>query len=113
MDARELHYFLESNRWFADWIKQKIELYGFVENQDFVTFDKIVKRKNNVRGANVRKEYGLTIDMAKELCMIENNDKGRQARRYFMKWKRLSVASMYPQKIINPITKGYSFQTAS
>lgn len=81
VNARELHQFLGNKREFATWIKQRIEQYGFVENQDYSSFDNIVKRDN---GATVRKEYALSIDMAKELSMVENNEKGRIARKYFI-----------------------------
>ena len=81
VNARELHQFLGNKREFATWIKQRIEQYGFVENQDYSSFDNIVKRDN---GATVRKEYALSIDMAKELSMVENNEKGRIVRKYFI-----------------------------
>lgn len=81
VNARELHDFLESKQEFANWIKNRIEKYGFVENQDFQVFDKFVK---NPTGGRPQKEYALSIDMAKELSMIENNGKGRLARKYFI-----------------------------
>lgn len=83
VNARELHEFLGSKQRFTDWIKNRIKQYGFVENEDFVLLHKIMKQKTGSGGHN-RLEYGLTIDMAKELSMLENNDKGRQARRYFI-----------------------------
>ena len=85
VSARELHAFLESKQQFGNWIKNRIEQYGFVENEDFATFNKIIKRENAMKqGATKLIEYALTIDMAKELAMVEGNDKGRQARRYFI-----------------------------
>ncbi len=81
VDARELHVFLESGRDFSNWIKDRISKYSFIENQDYVSFAKIVER---VTGATTRIEYGLTIAMAKELSMVEGNAKGKQARRYFI-----------------------------
>lgn len=86
VSARELHQFLENKREFANWIKSRIEKYGFVENQDFTSFDNIVKRES---GATVRKEYALTIDMAKELSMVENNERGRMARKYFIECEKI------------------------
>lgn len=85
VNARELHQFIESKQEFANWIKGRIAKYGFIENQDFCSFDKIIKRAN---GATVRTEYAITIDMAKELCMVENNERGRQARRYFIECEK-------------------------
>ncbi|WP_159522959.1 phage antirepressor KilAC domain-containing protein [Sunxiuqinia indica] len=77
VSARELHAFLGSKRQFADWIKQRISQYGFIDGQDYTTFHKIVNRSKTT-------EYAITTDMAKELCMVENNDRGRLARRYFI-----------------------------
>lgn len=81
VSARELHAFLESKREFATWIKQRIEKYGLIENEDFEVFDEFVK---NPDGGRPLKEYALKIDTAKELAMVEANDKGKQARRYFI-----------------------------
>ena len=81
VSARELHSFLESKREFATWIKDRITKYGFVENQDFVSFDEIVKRE---KGATVLTEYALTLECAKEISMLEGNAKGKQARQYFI-----------------------------
>lgn len=81
VSARELHYFLESSYQFSDWIKTRIERFGFVEGQDFEVFQNFLK---NPLGGRPLTEYALSIDMAKELCMLENNDKGRELRRYFI-----------------------------
>lgn len=85
VNARELHQFLENKRQFANWIEQRIEQYGFVENQDYCSFNKIVKRET---GATTCKEYALSLDMAKELSMVENNEKGRLARKYFIECEK-------------------------
>lgn len=81
VNARELHDFLESKQEFANWIKNRIKQYGFVENQDFEVFDNFVR---NPQGGRPAVEYALSIDMAKELSMVENNEKGRIARKYFI-----------------------------
>jgi len=81
VDARSLWKRLECKQEFTNWIKNRIQKYQFIEHEDFVTFDKIIKREI---GATKITEYKLTIDMAKELCMIENNDKGRKFRKYFI-----------------------------
>ena len=81
INARELHKELNNKRQFADWIKQRIDKYKFLENQDFV------KLHNFVMVGNLKRpqiDYYLTIDMAKELCMVENNETGRKIRRYFI-----------------------------
>lgn len=81
INARELHKALESKRQFADWIKQRIERYEFVENEEFWIFSQICEKMDRGRPTI---EYYLTIDMAKELCMIENNVKGKMLRKYFI-----------------------------
>lgn len=77
-DARELHAFLNSEQEFANWIKNRITQYGFLENQDYII-------KTTYTGRRPRKEYFITLNMAKELCMVENNAKGKEARQYFIK----------------------------
>ena len=83
VNARELHEFLESKRQFADWIKNRISEYDFIENQDFVRFHKKMKANNATMI-----EYHITLDMAKELAMVERTEKGKQARQYFIECER-------------------------
>lgn len=85
VSARELHKFLESKRDFSNWIKDRIEKYGFIENQDFEVFNNFGENPNGGRPAI---EYALTIDTAKELAMVEGNEKGKQARRYFIECEK-------------------------
>jgi phage anti-repressor protein len=82
VNARELHSFLEVGRYFANWIKIRIDKYGFVEGEDFTVISRLPNSASGNRGAT--KEYFITLDMAKELAMVERNEKGKQARRYFM-----------------------------
>lgn len=80
VNARELHEFLGIGKDFTSWIKQKLTKYGFEEGIDyFLTLTKIGERKNVVRH-----EYYLKIDTAKEIAMVENNEQGRNARKYFI-----------------------------
>lgn len=96
-DARDLHTFLSVGRDFSTWIKDRIEQYGFVEGDDFspvlgksTSFDSPNRgNQNSGRGGDRRSiDYHLTLDMAKELAMVENNDQGRQVRRYFIAMER-------------------------
>jgi anti-repressor protein len=96
-DARDLHQFLAVGRDFSTWVKDRIEQYGFAEGEDFspvlgksTSFDS-PNRGNQTggRGGDRRSiDYHLTLDMAKELAMVENNDQGRQVRRYFIAMER-------------------------
>lgn len=88
VNARMLHAFLESKQQFQDWIKNRINKYGFVENQDFVSFHKIMKRET---GATRVTEYAISVEMAKELSMVENNEKGRIARQYFIRCEEIAT----------------------
>ena len=85
VSARELHNFLECKRDFSNWIKDRIEKYGFIENQDFEVFNNFGENPN---GGRPLKEYALTIDTAKEIAMVEGNEKGKQARRYFIECEK-------------------------
>ena len=85
VNARELHAFLESKQDFSTWIKNRIEKYEFVENSDYTLLH---KKMEQVSGAKYLIEYYITLDMAKELAMVERNEKGRQARRYFIECEK-------------------------
>jgi len=94
-NARDLHEFLENKDHFATWIKDRIIQFGFVENQDFVTYS------GNPEKGRPAKEYAMTTDMAKELSMVERNDKGKEARLYFLECERkakqpLDLSTMLP-----------------
>jgi phage anti-repressor protein len=82
--ARKLHKFLEVGRDYSNWIKARIGSYGFTENEDYVLVRQNGRTKNH--GGDRRSiEHYITLDMAKELAMVERNEKGREARRYFIK----------------------------
>lgn len=93
VDARELHGFLEVGKDFSSWIKGRIEQYGFVEHHDFVTFD-AAPQNGGAGNRGHRTDYALTLDMAKELAMVERNERGRQARRYFIECERRLWAAL-------------------
>lgn len=105
INARELFNSLRQNSTktkFADWIKQRIEHYKFAEYQDFFTFRKFTKRDQKDNLGTKTKEYYLTIDMAKELCMVENNEIGRKIRKYFIEVeKRYRSIVNSPQNIFD------------
>ncbi|AWW07731.1 MAG: AntA/AntB antirepressor [Podoviridae sp. ctbh1] len=95
VNARDLHTFLQVGKVFAAWIQERIGKYEFIENEDFIVFS---KSGNNLKGGRPTNEYHLTLDMAKELSMVENNVKGREARRYFitMEKKVLGYSNQQP-----------------
>lgn len=96
VDARVLHGFLESKRAFSNWVRERIDKYEFVGGVDYEeVYNKfVVNPPNPSQGGRPTKEYTLTIDMAKELSMVENNEQGRKARRYFIEMERKALASV-------------------
>lgn len=88
VSARELYAFLESKRDFSNWIKDRIEKYGFIENQDFQLLNNFGEQ--NGRGGHNKIEYILSTDCAKEISMVEGNEKGRQVRQYFIEYEKLA-----------------------
>ena len=96
VNARELYEFLGSKRQFANWIKERIESYEFVENVDYVVFNNFVK---NPKGGRSSIEYAITVTMAKELAMVENNAKGKEVRKYFIECERQAKQANIVPKI--------------
>ncbi|OZN24424.1 phage antirepressor Ant [Actinobacillus seminis] len=94
INARELHDFLQSKQHFSDWIKKRISDYGFEENLDFIGVHKKMITEAGFFGSRQKevKEYHITLDMAKELCMLERSEIGRQARRHFIKMEQHAIA---------------------
>ncbi|ALE03423.1 antA/AntB antirepressor family protein [Bartonella ancashensis] len=94
VNARELHAFLEVGRDFTNWIKNRIKKYSFIENRDYIVFANFGE---NLQGGRPSKDYALTLDMAKELSMVERNEKGRQARHYFIECEKLAKQIAAPR----------------
>lgn len=97
VDARELHKSIENGARFNDWIGRKIDDFGFVEGEDFYS---ILSKSAGGRPAT---EYTITLDMAKELCMLERSEIGRSVRKYFIECeKKLYKAySLTPSQEVN------------
>ena len=92
-NARDLWEFIESKQEFSNWIKGRIEKSGFVDGEDF-TVDKFINGRATVI------DYHLTIETAKELAMVENNDKGREVRRYFIECERRAKTPIDPMQLL-------------
>lgn len=82
--ARDLHEFLEVKTAYKDWFPRMCE-YGFAEGEDYCSF--LSDRFDGLPG-KPRQDAQLTIDMAKEICMLQRNEKGKQARQYFLQLER-------------------------
>lgn len=81
VSARELHEFLEVKTAYKDWFPRMCE-YGFSEGIDFCSF------LSESTGGRPAQDAQLTINMAKEVCMLQRNDKGKQARQYFIQLEK-------------------------
>ena len=85
VSARDLHEFLEVETPYHKWFPRMCE-YGFTENEDFAVTDNFVP--NSAGGPQHQKDAILTIDMAKEICMLQRNEKGKIARQYFIQLEK-------------------------
>lgn len=85
VSGRELHEFLEVKTKYVDWIDRKIKKYGFIENRDFVLVSQKWETNNPRNPYTEITDHIMKISMAKEVAMTENNEKGKQARLYFIK----------------------------
>ncbi|CNI14622.1 AntA/AntB antirepressor domain-containing protein [Yersinia frederiksenii] len=132
VSGRKLHVFLKVGRDFTTWIKARIKQYGFKEGVDYVMVEDL---STPVSGSaksrqQVEHDYILSLDMAKELSMVERNDQGKAARRYFidceerlrrvapeeysaalMDWRKNRVAACEDHKSMSEAVKGYIERT--
>jgi len=93
VNARDLYVFLESKQEFASWIKNRIEKYGFAQGIDYTVNFYFINDETAFGGRRKVIDYHLTLDMAKELSMVERNEKGKQARHYFLECERIAKAA--------------------
>ena len=81
VSGRDLHMFLDINTRYNDWFKRMCE-YGFIENVDYIA---LTQKRVTAQGNEIKQtDHNLSIEMAKQLCMLARNDKGREAREYFI-----------------------------
>lgn len=88
VDGRELHTFLLNGDKFTTWIVERIAQYGFIKGEDYTTFSAVAEK-----GGRPRKEWAVSLGMAKELAMVERNDQGKRARQYFIECERRAKAA--------------------
>ena len=93
INARDLHSFLESKQHYSDWLKNRIEKYTFVRDVDYLLHKIMIQHES---GAKNTTECFISLDVAKELSMVESNEKGRQARRYFIDCEKKFKSSTKP-----------------
>lgn len=85
--ARDLHEFLEVGTKFQDWFKRMCE-YGFAEGVDFNQLKREQVHSQKRERTYSAIDYQPTIEMAKELAMIQRNERGKQARKYFIQLEK-------------------------
>ena len=98
VSGRDLHEFLGIGKDFSNWFKD-MTAYGFEEGKDFTP----ISAKSN--GGRPRIEYVMTIDMAKEISMIQRNEKGKQARQYFIEVEKRYKQGQIDMTSLSPETR--------
>ncbi|MCM8710498.1 phage antirepressor KilAC domain-containing protein [Clostridium sp. SYSU_GA19001] len=83
LSGRDLHEFLEVKTKYMDWFNRMIE-YGFAENIDYIMVTQKRETNNPKNPFTEITDHIIKLDMAKELAMIQRNEKGKQARQYFI-----------------------------
>ncbi|WP_192944559.1 antA/AntB antirepressor family protein [Ligilactobacillus agilis] len=102
VSGRNLHDFLEVNEKYTQWFNRMVE-YGFTENVDFISFSE----KTEKLGGRPRTDHALTLDMAKEISMIQRTEKGKQARQYF-----IEVEKAYKEQQVTPFKLPQNYHEA-
>ena len=102
VSGRELHEFLDVGRDFTTWMKQMIG-YGFNEHADFEVY---TQSGENPSGGRPSVDYRMTIDMAKEICMLQRTEKGKQARQYFIECERRLKGQEQPVTLEQQMAQG-------
>lgn len=99
VNSRDIHLSLFVKTPYSMWIQRAIEKYGFEENTDF-TINKFVN------GKATQSDYIVTLDMAKELCMLDDSEMGKSYRRYFIEKEKEATRPMTIQEQIQLIAQG-------
>jgi anti-repressor protein len=86
VSARELYEFLEIKEDFTDWFKRYLQ-YGFIEKDDYIIYLENRVNSDNRRG-RPSVDYLMTVEMAKEISMLQRSEKGKEARKYFIECER-------------------------
>ncbi|HCM64168.1 MAG TPA: phage antirepressor Ant [Morganella sp. (in: Bacteria)] len=132
VSSRKLHSFLKVGRDYTSWIKGRIKQYGFRDSVDYLIVENLSSPKRG--GAKFRQQvehdYIVSLNMAKELSMVERNDQGKLARQYFIEceerlqrispeehkaallnWRKNRVAACEDHKNMSEAMKGYIERT--
>lgn len=132
VSSRKLHSFLKVGRDYTSWIKGRIKQYGFIENIDYIVVENLStpKRGSAKFRQQIEHDYIVSLNMGKELSMVERNDQGKLARQYFIEceerlrriapeeheaaiqnWRKNRVAACEDHKNMADAMKGYIERT--
>ncbi|WP_369351404.1 antA/AntB antirepressor family protein [Ligilactobacillus agilis] len=103
VSGRDLHEFLEIGTEYKKWFSRMTE-YGFAENVDFV---RVAQKCHTPGGIQNITDHALTLDMAKEISMIQRTEKGKQARQYF-----IEVEKAYKEQQATPFKLPQNYHEA-
>ena len=96
VSGRELHEALEVKEKYTQWFKRMCE-YGFSENSDYIMLSEKTETNNPKNPTTEIIDHQLTLDMAKEICMIQRSEKGKQCRQYFIEVEKRYNSRQLPQ----------------
>lgn len=102
VSGRELYKFLEVTERYSNWF-ERMKQYGFVENVDYVGC-----KVFNALANQELQDHTLTLDMAKEISMIQRNDKGKQARQYFIQVEKQYKQDQLDMQELSPELQMFS-----
>ncbi|RMC36011.1 phage antirepressor Ant [Lactobacillus sp. ESL0236] len=105
VSGRELHKFLEIETPYTKWFTRMCG-YGFAEKTDFIKVGQKCPIANG--GFQVKNDHAMTLDMAKEISMIQRNDKGKQARQYFIQVEKQYKQDQLDMQELSPELQMFS-----
>lgn len=104
VNARHLYQWLEVKKDFSDWIKVQFKRCDLVENVDYQSLPQ--KGEQTGRGGYNKIEYALSLNAAKEISMMSQTERGKEARRYFIECERIAKSQLLPSyQIADPIKR--------
>ncbi|EFA6056487.1 antA/AntB antirepressor family protein [Escherichia coli] len=118
VSAKALHKALGVGRDFTNWIKGRIDQYGFIAGTDFIRVENLStpKRASAKTRQQIEHDYLLSLDMAKEVAMVERNEQGRAVRRYFIQCEEAlqrsvpEIAARYRRQLKARISAANNFK---
>ena len=129
VNARQLHRWLGVGKDFSTWINNRIQQYGFEQDKDFVVVEELSSPNlanskcgsgefspnlgKTSKGGRPCIEYHLATAMAKELSMVENNEKGKLARRYFIQVEEQARKAAFKHSYDEVLTSALHFRELS